>query len=427
MKILLALLMLLQATPQTKPAPAQGPPPKNLTQKADGHFSANPDPANTDKFEMYVVKPGDTLSQIAGQVLKNPRLWPQLWEQNEHIINPHWIYPNDKILVRPVTTITEATPAPEPAPPTPQPERTPAAPRPATTPAAPPAPETPAPASGRFMVDQQKPVPEVKLNDLYCSGFVQKAPVPKDLKVIAKYDASGGVIASESEYVYISQGSEDGIVAGNLYQAIRPTTTISNPKGRTKEEQNLGMHYLDVAQLQVMLTQADFSLARVVASCEGLEVGDIMIPFKQIVLPPIPRPRAFGPNMTATGGVKGSVVISKSVLTNFGSIFKGSSVIPGVRGGDLGTLERGVASEGQIVYIDAGQGEGVKPGDLFIVFRNIEFDSKMYNLPPEAKKLKGLRTAIGELIVLKVGERVSTALVTYASDAISLGDSVERR
>src|SRR5436189_4696166 len=81
----------------TKTAPQQGPPPKNLTVRGDGHVSANHDPTNPEKFEVYLVKQGDTLSQIAGQVLKNSRFWPQLWEQNEHIVNPHWIYPNDVI------------------------------------------------------------------------------------------------------------------------------------------------------------------------------------------------------------------------------------------------------------------------------------------------------------------------------------------
>src|SRR2546421_6000849 len=98
----------------TKTAPQQGPPPKNLTVRADGHVTANEDPANPDKFEVHVVKQGETLSGIAGEALKNPRMWPQLWEQNEHIINPHWIYPNDKILIRPVTEINAAKP-PEPA------------------------------------------------------------------------------------------------------------------------------------------------------------------------------------------------------------------------------------------------------------------------------------------------------------------------
>ena len=45
--------------------------------------------------------------------LKDTKLWPQLWEMNEHIVNPHWIYPNDKILIRKIVKITEAVPPPD--------------------------------------------------------------------------------------------------------------------------------------------------------------------------------------------------------------------------------------------------------------------------------------------------------------------------
>jgi len=440
--LLLGTTTLGQAPAQTpsKGVPAQGPPPKNLTQRADGHFSANPDPSNPEKFEIRIVKMGDTLSLIAAEVLKNPRLWPQLWEQNEHIINPHWIYPNDKILIRPVIQITEAAPpAPEPPPPAPEPpapapEPAPpveAGPPPARVPVpAPAAPvATPAPVvvTG-FVLDQRKPVPEVKPGDLYCSGFVRRAPIPQNLKVVLKFNATGSVLASDGDYVYLSQGSEDGIAVGTSYQVIRPTTTITNPSGRTKAAQDLGMHYLDVGQLRVVIAQPEFSLARVLRSCQdAAQVGDILIPFEPIVLPPRDRPRPFSPTMTVTGGIKASIVTTLSVLLNTGSSMGGAGQIPGVRGGRLGSLERGIAGEGSILYIDAGQTQGVKPGDIFIAFRDIDMDSRLYKLPPESKKLRGVRTAIGEIIVLKVGERASTALVTYATDGLSLGDVVERR
>src|SRR5262249_349880 len=106
----------------TKAIPEQGAPPKNLSVRPDGHVSANHEPANPEKFDLHIVIKGETLSEISSDVLKNSRLWPQLWEQNEHIINPHWIYPQDKILVKPVIPITEAKP-PEPEPdPDPDPE-----------------------------------------------------------------------------------------------------------------------------------------------------------------------------------------------------------------------------------------------------------------------------------------------------------------
>ena len=99
----------------------------------------------------------------------------------------------------------------------------------------------------------------------------------------------------------------------------------------------------------------------------------------------------------------------------------------GVRGSVISSVNRGIASEGTIVYIGIGQENGVKPGDLFIVYRGMEFDKRLYSAPREVEKLKQFRTAIGELLIVKVGERAATALVTYASDALALGDTVERR
>ena len=441
MRIVLAVLFLAStafAQNPPKAVPAQGPPPKNLTVRPDGHVSANQDPANPDNFEIRVVKQGDTLSAIAGEVLKNPRLWPQLWEQNEHIINPHWIYPNDKILIRPVTVVTEAKPpqtapeaagaAPEPPAPEPAPEaeaavRTPF--RPAFLVPPPPPPE---PGERTFVLDERKPTPEVKVDDLYCSGFVRTTPVSRKLTAIAKFDASNGILATDSDYVYLSQGSEDGIVAGNAYEVIRATKSLMNPNGHTKAERDLGMHYLDIAYVTVVLTQADFSLARVNRGCgDAVEVGDIMLPFQPTAFPQPERPRPFSPLMTTTSGISGQIITTKTVLLSFGSVFAGPNIQPGVEQSSLSVINRGIAGAGSIVYINVGTEKSVKPGDVFIAYRTENIDRRLFSYSKEVNKLQGQRTAIGELIVLKVGEKASSALVTYSSDALSLGDSVERR
>ncbi len=43
----------------------------------------------------YTVKEGDTLWDISGMYLAQPWLWPQLWKLNPQVDNPHLIFPGD--------------------------------------------------------------------------------------------------------------------------------------------------------------------------------------------------------------------------------------------------------------------------------------------------------------------------------------------
>jgi nucleoid-associated protein YgaU len=47
--------------------------------------------------QIYLVKEGDTLWGIASMYLRDPWLWPDIWEINEELDNPHLIFPGDQI------------------------------------------------------------------------------------------------------------------------------------------------------------------------------------------------------------------------------------------------------------------------------------------------------------------------------------------
>ncbi|PJI31653.1 LysM peptidoglycan-binding domain-containing protein [Acinetobacter pseudolwoffii] len=61
--------------------------------------NVNPPALKASAPNIYVVKKGDTLWDISKRFLKNPVRWPEIWASNKHVKNPHWIFPDDRLLM----------------------------------------------------------------------------------------------------------------------------------------------------------------------------------------------------------------------------------------------------------------------------------------------------------------------------------------
>ncbi|NIP47776.1 MAG: LysM peptidoglycan-binding domain-containing protein, partial [Gammaproteobacteria bacterium] len=66
---------------------------------------------NPDHPTRYVVKKGDTLWDISEHFLVEPWRWPEIWQLNPQVRNPHLIYPGDELALfyrdgKPVVQLT---------------------------------------------------------------------------------------------------------------------------------------------------------------------------------------------------------------------------------------------------------------------------------------------------------------------------------
>ncbi|GAB4365406.1 MAG: hypothetical protein Kow00128_07900 [Deltaproteobacteria bacterium] len=50
---------------------------------------------------VHTVVPGDTLWDLSARYLGSPWRWPELWERNRYLTNPHYIYPGIRVVIFP--------------------------------------------------------------------------------------------------------------------------------------------------------------------------------------------------------------------------------------------------------------------------------------------------------------------------------------
>ena len=383
---------------QTKPSvPPQGHPPRNLSQLADGHWSANTQAEQVEGSQIHVVKAGDTLWDIATEYLKDPHLWPQVWEINSNIKNPHWIYPGDHVLIKQMVVMN----APPETPPTES--EPPKATEPAPAVITPPATESVA-ASAEVQPPNEAPKPAATYSDVYCAGFFSADEIKPEKVVVGGEESETKSYFHDRDIIYVNQGVSSGVKPGEEYLVLRRMKDFGRyGPSFAKAKSRYGYYYQDVGRVKILLAHENSATAEVVFACEEIRVRDLLVSNEQRTIPLARTETAFDKFAPPNNKTAGKVFMTKEY--------------------------RKLVGTGHIVYIDVGQKQDVHVGDYFRVTRHFNSSNvSLFNRAAYGKyrsTFDSVRKIVAEIVVLRTEANTSTALVTQSKDAIALGDGVE--
>jgi hypothetical protein len=357
-----------------------------------------------------VVK-GDTLWSLAKKYHNDPYLWPQLWEKNQYILDAHWIYPGDPLVVGIQVTPGEnlaqgggGTGATSPPTATEPPAGgEPGAPGPAK-PEAKPAVEIKGVLSAGAAAGS--PIPLGGESDIDCSGYVGEPQESFPYSIVgSEYDVlspqldphSGKVQQglygevgtvkyglSTGDIIYLNGGRAHGMTAGAQYTVIYPDHEVRHPI----TGDFFGRFYRYLGRVRVLSVQEDTAIGEISHSCDPIPVGSLLQAYQPEPVP-LARPTAMRPVNYPTTAEKlaGSpaIVLSKDDIVSLG--------------------------EDSIVWIDRGANADVTPGDIYTIYR-----PNRSGLPP---------VVLGELAVLSVHPKSSVAKIVRSRFTIHIGDRLE--
>ena len=299
----------------------------------------------------YTVQKGDTLWDLSQKFSDTPWQWPELWQENNQIANPHRIYPGERIRLyrrRGAQGYGDG--------------------------------------EGN---DQKKPAEDslrmTKMIDFQYAaiervGFIRKKPVVS-LGTVFKVEGQKELISS-GDLVYIRPAENATLNPGDkltIYRTLKPI------KDR-KTNDYIGIQHYLAGAVEITIKRPEFVLARVVASYRAIKVGDSLMPYQKRL-----------PRFTiqeSPEGLRGQIIESEEHTSMFG--------------------------ENAIAFIDKGEQEGVRPGQLYWIFKQ-----EQYLINPDDKSEVTLTPVIlGELLVIHTEETTATVMITDSRNVINPGAKI---
>jgi outer membrane protein OmpA-like peptidoglycan-associated protein len=253
--------------------------------------------------------------------------------------------------------------------------------------------------------------------ELYCAGFISADKLPDSRYVAAGWNSFDQTrYASPSDYIYIHGRDMKTGDRFSIVRHVRDPNTYESYNGQRAAVRDAGAPYFELGYVKVIDVQKDTAVAVPELACADFVVGDIAIPFVERQ-PPVFRVVPLDRFAPPSGKTQGRIILGKDFDSLVGSKY--------------------------VVYLNLGSDKGIKVGDYLKATRTYSYsyhdpdaslgrkasaneETQMAPVKLSPGDVSSLpRRTLGDMIVLQVQRKSSTALIMTSFEDIHVGDSVE--
>jgi len=368
------------AAQESKPAPQAGPGEAVKVAEHRSKWDYPKEVAVPAGSQLYLVVKGDTLWDLGQRFLGNPFAWPQIWEQNKWIKDPHWIYPGDPLII-PVAKQTVAAPGV-------------------------PAQDAPSEVAevrpDRIKIHNKPMLDEFgfTFQDFIQMPYLAPAGAEAHFKEIGAFaiterQAKGRQFLGDGETVYLAGGADRGVKVGDRMVVMKVSKRkLMHPDPKI-EKKSLGDVIQQVAVLRVTTVNPAGSIAIIERSMDAVEVGFHAAPFAEPAnIPAQLRKDVAGPIPIQEPAAR--ILFARENHEH--------------------------TATGEMLIIDQGSKQGLKVGDVLL-------SARVRTWPAHEGKDKATeKTAyyLGQVLVVRVSENSSSCRILRAKEEMRPGDIVTR-
>jgi len=282
------------------------------------HWSKNKYPESIpDGAYYYIVVRGDTLWDISARFLKNPYLWPQIWNENKYIRDAHWIYPGDPIILPKIAVLAEGAGA---AGPTGVGEEE---------------------GLGEELEAGSVLYPITEAATMQCAPYVVQQKEDDSLQILGSEEGADKSAFTARDILYLNKGSNAGIKAGDVFSFHQAVYDVRHPVTGA----NLGTKIETTGWGRVILVQENVASLVVEEICDDIHAGDYLRSFEKANVPLVLR-KPPADRLTPPSGKTHGYVVDQAA-------------------------DAMISGAGGIVTIDLGSEAGLAPGNIMVIYRTM--------------------------------------------------------